>query len=308
MAFYSLAIFFETPKEARKGRTLYIAIGSVIFVVYTLGGCTDISIPFDILLEASNGVEFIQAYTRPDWRDYFSLGCLTLLFILGDGVLLFRCYLILAGRWRWIIAFPTITYLGTIALSIYHSIVLYKAGNAVLFNAMEGTRVALSVITNIAITAIIASHLIKSQRRFAKSLHSKRLEVYNSAAHILIESALPLTITGIFFAAVLFADMDVVARRGDRRGYIAASGVTSLLYYAFLAISPQMIIFRVTTGRSRMSPADSTCTDAFSRPLDFARELSIERSSCSLNSDRRASDVVRDDSSHGHSRSDASSG
>ena len=91
MAFYCVAIFLETPKEARKGRIPYIVIGCLIFVIYTLGACTDISIPFDVLLAASNGVEFTMWYSIPDWRDYFSLGCLTLLLIIGDGVMVYLC-------------------------------------------------------------------------------------------------------------------------------------------------------------------------------------------------------------------------
>ncbi|TFK23459.1 hypothetical protein FA15DRAFT_670481 [Coprinopsis marcescibilis] len=258
MALYILILFLETPEEKRRDRLPYVSASLLIFVVYAFGAAIGISMPFDHLLAASSGVDFIVLWPA-DWRDYAQMVATTLLFIFGDGVLLYRCYMLVESRW--LIALPTITYLGTIALSVTQIVLLRSDSKDIL--VYELVFVSLSVLTNISITALIALRLIKARNAFAKALPSRidALSVYTTAAHILIESAAPLSVFGICYVCVTFAEIPrrPLIRNGEGgMRFVPAEMTLALLYYAFVAISPQMIIFRVTTGRSVTQTPDST--------------------------------------------------
>ncbi|TFK17842.1 hypothetical protein FA15DRAFT_576188, partial [Coprinopsis marcescibilis] len=243
MAVHGLCILFETPISKRKARAPYIAVSLLIFVAYTVAAGLDATRPFEFLLQASNGIEVLDTWGIK-WQIYTYRACYTLLTILGDGMLLYRCYLLLQGS-LWLMAFPMFTYLAVIALSIAQIAVLGSRAHY----PVEGACVGMSIVTNVTITALISTHIIKGRKGLSPSIiPSSSLRIYTGTAHILIESALPLTLSGIGFAAVLFAQSGKTIP--ERTRLLPAEITFTVLYYAFLAISPQMIVFRVTTGRS----------------------------------------------------------
>ncbi|TFK22291.1 hypothetical protein FA15DRAFT_758106 [Coprinopsis marcescibilis] len=277
MTSYSIAIFFETPPERRKGREPYLLVGCLIFVFFTLSACVDISKPFNLLLEASDGAEWIQLASADDasWRSTLSDVSFSLVFILGDGLLLYRCYLILLRTSLWLLVLPVLTYLSAIALGICGSVLLYSYSE--LVNAQ--TRVSLGrdilrFVTNILITSIICFKLSSSYRHLSNSLPAKRLAVYKTAAWILAESALPLTIAGIIDAVIYIIPTNtsngkITGYNGDPKALAAAYGTVSAIYHALQAIAPQLIIFRVTAGRTWATTNKSSDAEAFSRSLAF---------------------------------------
>ncbi|TFK23460.1 hypothetical protein FA15DRAFT_620773 [Coprinopsis marcescibilis] len=267
MALYSLSVFFEAPADTRKGRGPYIAVSVTIFALYTFIASLDITWPFDFLLKASNGADVLAIWkSYPDWRGHLSRACVTLLLILGDGLLLYRCYILLFNC-RWLVLFPAFTYFGTIALSIAQNVLAINKSDSIHHTivAVEGASVGFSVATNVAVTALIVHRLLKARKQVSNTLPLNSYRIYTDVTYILIESAMPLTVSGILFAAVNFARIGLYIIPNVNT--IPAHSTFALFYYAFIAISPQMIIFRVTTGRSWLSAHD---TMEFSRPIGFA--------------------------------------
>ncbi|TFK21647.1 hypothetical protein FA15DRAFT_758593 [Coprinopsis marcescibilis] len=290
MIAYCLTTFFETPADLRKGRAPYLVVGCLIFVFSTLSACVDITISFDMLLEASNGIEYLGLLS-PGWKDLVTSVSILMMFILGDGLLLYRCYLILYGGHRWLLALPVATYLSTIGLSLYQIALIATIegwGGQTSALVTESSRNILSVLTTIFITVIICYRLNSDYKRLAKALPTKRLGVYTNAIRILVESALPLSIAGIAQVSVQIPQSVYGARKmagftGDRKALMVALSTTSLLWYALLAISPQLIIFRVSTGRSWAKTVRSTDAEAFSRSLAFNHAPCAAESSISGN-------------------------
>ncbi|TEB06260.1 hypothetical protein FA13DRAFT_1723068 [Coprinellus micaceus] len=103
---------------------------------------------------------------------------------------------------------------------------------------------------------------------------TKTSSMYTGVLAILIESALPFTIIGIGYAIIMAVTQpyqdDVLKKE-------FANYVFSALYFSFAALSPQMIIFRVTTGRSWTGSLVRGPSDAgLSHGIVFARDLDNE--------------------------------
>ncbi|TFK22293.1 hypothetical protein FA15DRAFT_644395 [Coprinopsis marcescibilis] len=298
MMAYSLAIYFETPREKRKGRAPYLVIGCLIFILSTLSACTDIAIIFNSLLEASDGLSYLAVEPTGTWQNIFSETTFFFVFILGDGLLLYRCYLMLFGGWLWLVALPILTYLATIALSIFQIVTFaQEEGDGIrIAISMECARNILSVATNIIITFIICHRLMSSHKRWAESLPTKRLVVYSAAMRILVESALPLSVAGIVQAGLQIVPVTLGGRisdyTGNRNALIVAMSTSSLIYYALLAIAPQMVILRVTTGRSWAKTERSTDVEIFSRSLAFNHGARGNESELSRDNDDETNEEI----------------
>ncbi|KAH6888908.1 hypothetical protein BKA70DRAFT_1541475, partial [Coprinopsis sp. MPI-PUGE-AT-0042] len=136
------------------------------------------------------------------------------------------------------------------------------------------SRILLSVLTNVLVTSLILYKLIQKRRAVSQVLEGvKKPKMYGDVIAILIESAAPIAIFGILLA-ISFFNIALVQRRPIERAHWAVfNDVTSLFYYSFCALSPQMIIFRVTTSRSWTSARDSGSggSGVCSQPIHFAR-------------------------------------
>ncbi|TFK22312.1 hypothetical protein FA15DRAFT_695825 [Coprinopsis marcescibilis] len=275
---YALIIFFETPSERRQGRSLYLITGWLIFLAYTLGACVDFLRSFEILMKTSHGQTYMQIRDSTNlWMDSLGYICRTLVFLMGDGLLLFRCYLVLSVDWLWILALPVVMYLSVTALGICTAVLNARYSDP---TPQTTSMVGLSwdimtFATNVLITSMLCYRLLASHRDLAKSMPEagKRLAVYRTAVRILVEAALPLAIVGIINAAI--AIVPFATRNGNITGYVgntkALAGAVkcvALIYYALQALAPQIIIFRVTTGRS-WTKTDKSSAEALSRSLAF---------------------------------------
>ncbi|KAJ2928169.1 hypothetical protein H1R20_g8915, partial [Candolleomyces eurysporus] len=116
------------------------------------------------------------------------------------------------------------------------------------------------------VTGLISFHLLKARRNISKLLPSNDMHVYTGVVAILIESALPLSVFGVIFAAFTRAALNP---RGP--GFIVAYYTFGCLFYSFCSLSPHMIIFRVTTGRSWLKfPRANETVNPVSNPINFA--------------------------------------
>ncbi|KAJ2917946.1 hypothetical protein MD484_g2434, partial [Candolleomyces efflorescens] len=93
------------------------------------------------------------------------------------------------------------------------------------------------------------------------------MRVYTGVVAILVESAAPLTVFGII-AAIL---QQLNAHTITSPEFYACNTLFSGLFYSFCALSPQMIIFRVTTGRS-FTKFPTTQDGVLSNPIQFAHQ------------------------------------
>ncbi|TFK22294.1 hypothetical protein FA15DRAFT_657634 [Coprinopsis marcescibilis] len=161
------------------------------------------------------------------------------------GGLIFVFFTISTWRWRWLCIIPVVTYLSSIALDIT------------------------GIATNLVLTSIICYQLVSRHRHLARLLPAKRLKVYRSAVRILVESALPLSIVGLWSTAIHLANFDNFNNgRGESTALTAIQGIAGPVYGVLQALAPQMIIFRATTGRSWVKTSTRD-TEVFSRPLAF---------------------------------------
>ncbi|TFK23461.1 hypothetical protein FA15DRAFT_620778 [Coprinopsis marcescibilis] len=280
MCLYGLSRFLETSRETRRRRLPYIVASLVIFILFTLAATIKVSQEYKTLLQVSNGLDWFTFKEKDRQRvpiEYVGMACNSLVFLIGDGLLLYRCYILMTGR-RWLVAIPGLSYLGMIGTLICEVVTKFISPSSV-----EATSSGFTVVTNVSITASITYRLLKAQKQLKEALPSDSMRVYHGVAQILVESAVPLTLSGLGHSTVsltvLFARPPAVFLTLEETGrLITASGIFATLYYAFMAISPQMIIFRVTTGRSWSNASESSRPESSSRPIVFAKESKDDQS------------------------------
>lgn len=168
----------------------------------------------------------------------------------------------------------------------------------------------LMVSTNIVATSFITFRLLRARRALAKLLPSADMHIYTGVIAILIESAAPL------IAAILAG-----SPHPKSQGHNAWDVLFQGLFYSFCisacsqdfrqwyrvdstekALSPHMIIFRVTTGRSFTKLPTAKDGNVVSSPIQFA-EPSFLRSTLNREFGRNPDpDIERD----GHTQTKAS--
>ncbi|RXW18592.1 hypothetical protein EST38_g7264 [Candolleomyces aberdarensis] len=211
MALYGLSVFLETPESLRKGRKRYIAASFVITILSAFTTSLDIAGYFQVLFQSTSPGhwgELIVGYSQ-DWEHLVSTAGNGVIILLGDALLVYRCYIICVEHW-WMAILPMMTSLSGIANAQLH-------------------------------TGVIA---------------------------ILIESAAPLTIFGVA-TAILNSLWASVTHKS--LGILVCSYVFDGFFYSFCALSPHMIIFRVTTGRS-FTKFPSVKDGVLTNPIQFVHQ------------------------------------
>ncbi|RXW21397.1 hypothetical protein EST38_g4457 [Candolleomyces aberdarensis] len=126
----------------------------------------------------------------------------------------------------------------------------------------------LTVSTNIIVTTLITIRLLRARRTLAKLLPSADVRVYTGVVAILIESAAPLAIFGVI-TAVMGVGRVSSDLWGTSEGILVSNQLCDGLFYSFCGLSPHMIIFRVTTGRS-FTKFPSVKDGVLTNPIKFA--------------------------------------
>ncbi|RXW11542.1 hypothetical protein EST38_g14312 [Candolleomyces aberdarensis] len=109
------------------------------------------------------------------------------------------------------------------------------------------------------LTSLIAFRLVRARSIFSELLPSADMRHYTGVVAILIESALPLGLITV-----------ILQQNGKPRTSLSAGySVCGALFYLFCSLSPHMIVFRVTTGRS-FTKFPSGKDGVLSNPLQFA--------------------------------------
>ncbi|KAH6881239.1 hypothetical protein BKA70DRAFT_1125905 [Coprinopsis sp. MPI-PUGE-AT-0042] len=279
MCLYGLSVFLETPKlgfqhkQLRKGRARFIILSFTIWILSAIPASIDSWVNFeDLFRSGPSGIDFLKQTSGPPaghrWIAPLNQILLLLYITLGEILMVWRCFIIWRDR-KWVVILPALTCLATIAIA------LTPTGVNIRWTLrLIASRILLSVLTNVLVTSLILYKLIQTRRAVSQVLGGvKKPKMYGDVIAILIESAAPVAIFGILLAISFFNIALVQWRLIERAHWAVFNDVTSLFYYSFCALSPQMIIFRVTTGRSWTSARDSGSggSGVFSQPIHFAR-------------------------------------
>ncbi|KAG2002272.1 hypothetical protein CC2G_004473 [Coprinopsis cinerea AmutBmut pab1-1] len=266
MCIHGLSSFLTTPVERRKKRLPYIILSFSILILSTIPACLDLAQDFRVSYYSSPHTEYLA-----EKRKALSSGqtaasrCLLLAYVaLGDGLLLYRCYILWQHIAKWVVTLPILVYLGFIGVSL--TTLVHVLTNDLLHSENEVTKtqqlqiayIFLSVTLNVIATSLISYKILVAKRSFSKALPSRNMRVYSAVARLVIESALPLTLSGLLcaiFTAINWAHYQSPLGRPSLT-IMATADTFGSLYYTFAALSPQMIIFRVTTGRSHADNGD----------------------------------------------------
>ncbi|KAI0057073.1 hypothetical protein BV25DRAFT_1831576 [Artomyces pyxidatus] len=158
--------------------------------------------------------------------------------LLSDGLLIYRCMVV----WPHyaVLIVPGILYLATLALGIVE---LWASGapHSDFFAGLAAnlglSYYATSIGLNVIATSIICGRLIYLGNILRHTPGGKRMTLYTGTIPIVVESALPYSLSGIAFLV----------------SYGLQSEISILflsIYVMFTCISPQMIIWRVVTGQA----------------------------------------------------------
>ncbi|EFI26602.1 hypothetical protein CC1G_15374 [Coprinopsis cinerea okayama7 len=141
-------------------------------------------------------------------------------------------------------------------------------------DAMRTTLAAMActAAANALITILISSRLLIANRSLSKVLPGRSVRACSRAVTILVESAVPLSLCGLISVGII---EHVLSAPGVSIKYVAAGSIFDGLYSSFAALSPQMIIFRVTTGRSFMRHEETKVDSQRMRSLPFSQPLAF---------------------------------
>lgn len=224
----------------RKGRVFYVAYGGVLLTLVTIAVVTDGLWGQYMWIDRRNSpggpLGFFVA-SENAWYNVFGSAADATANILGDGLLLYRCYMIWGSRW-YIVVLPTLIYLASSVLVII-TIVESALPNSFLLNGKPANFgvpwVALSVSLNILVTTLICARLLRMRALTRGLLPPEMSRTYTSVAAMLIESAAPFSALGI--------GLVVTEAQG---GTLAIA--FSYVWGMFCSLSPQMIVLRVAMG------------------------------------------------------------
>ncbi|KAJ3509612.1 hypothetical protein NMY22_g16236 [Coprinellus aureogranulatus] len=292
---YGLSIFLETPKQIRRSRASYMIISWIIFLLFCLAQIGDAYQMFEILYhgQAGDAIDVLRLRHDDDhkWWRLASSCCIYIVNWIADGLLVYRCYIIWTDR-RWVCILPCLTYLASMGMALLTFISL--ATSTSIAHRINTTALSawiyLSVSLNFLVTSLISFKLLRLRRQMAEFMPLSELRVYLGVVAILVESAVPLTLTGLAFA--------IVCNPKSLQERIP-NGMFLVLWFSLNAICPQMIIFRVTTGRSWLRQPEirtsaNADTEAALTNIAFTREMDTQKTDAQSHSASPSEEKVLD--------------
>ncbi|KAI0065536.1 hypothetical protein BV25DRAFT_1704758 [Artomyces pyxidatus] len=194
---------------------------------------------------------YLQQYAAV-WYQTMGTTASVALNLLSDGLMIYRCFVVWSDIR--VVIIPCILYLATLALGIVE---LYTSG-APAGNFFSGLAAQLgvsyyatSIGLNIIATSIITGRIIYVGRVSRRSLGAENSQAYFSVAAIIVESALPYSLSGFAFLVSYGLNSEI-------------SILFLSFYVMFTCVSPQMLVLRVVEGRAwKRNQASDTVTTTF---------------------------------------------
>ncbi|KAJ2936650.1 hypothetical protein H1R20_g465, partial [Candolleomyces eurysporus] len=239
---YGFSVYLETPRNLRKGRTRYIALSLIITALTVLSASLESAWLFGVLFTDTSGNGFNESMNRNgrSWERFTSPGLSMATVVLGDGLLVYRCYVVWKRTW-WVVILPSLTLISALVISVLSVVFEVDAKDPAKF---ESARTLLTVSTNILATGLISFYLLRARYRLSYIFPPKELQLYTGVVAMLVESALPLSIVGIIYGALALAGVP----KTHPEKFLVAWYTVSALFFTFCALAPVMIVFRVTVG------------------------------------------------------------
>ncbi|KAH6914660.1 hypothetical protein BKA70DRAFT_1557055 [Coprinopsis sp. MPI-PUGE-AT-0042] len=272
MCLYGTSVLLGAPRELRKGRFRFIAIGFVILVTSIITAVIDSVDTCATLLNAGPaGADIVRQWTLVETSSLSIVYkiVLNLSVVIGDVLMVWRCYVIWQDR-KWVVLPPTIA---LVAATVTGMILAPPKLTGSASNTLIISSILLSVSVNTMVTILITARLAQTRKVVAQAFPGRKPSpMYTHVVAIMVESAAPLALFGITLAIVAIVTYFGSIPVARLEHWQVVQDVFALLYYSFCSLSPQMIIFRVTTGRSWKDARDSdNGSSIFSRPLEFER-------------------------------------
>ncbi|KAH6887164.1 hypothetical protein BKA70DRAFT_1236267 [Coprinopsis sp. MPI-PUGE-AT-0042] len=246
---YMVSRFRAAPSCARTRRT-YLLYFAASFIILSLSAAEAIVMAksvYDMLLRIvpgednlSAGWDIIESVYSHMWAKAEIV--LTIALWVGDAMLVYRCYVIWSAH-VWVYCLPSMLWIATIAIGLASLISASRS------KALYIANVFLVVTLHTLITFLISIRLIHAHRRLRTSFPLVKHTEYLGAVAILVESAAPLAIFGLGTAISGLFDTSVLA---IKICYVFQTGL-----WASSTLAPQLIIFRVATGRSWATKSES---------------------------------------------------
>ncbi|XP_006453825.1 hypothetical protein AGABI2DRAFT_213298 [Agaricus bisporus var. bisporus H97] len=260
LALYFMIMKKLCKKEAigntrmRRFLAVFSTIGLVLFTVDIACNAVWGEIMWINGRELPDGVpEFFDTMVYVWYQTLGSTSVVTMIF-LGDGLLLYRLYIIWGSKWK-IMVIPIMAYLAAFALAVVQLVLSGKPGGNFFGKETTVYGTPYYVITiglNIFVTTMIYGRIqwligALSGTRVKRSIKSCRL--YVSPAGAFIESAALYSIVGILYLVPYATESQTAICFGQ-------------IWAKLTFICPQMIILRMASGhawnRERINEAETT--------------------------------------------------
>jgi len=239
MFFMSTHFLWTNPKA--DSRYFYIVYSGVLLVLITIAMSCNLFFGQEMWIEHRDVIGGPVAFFGDNiaaWYNTFGTAADVTANVLADGLMLYRCYVFWSSSSIWVVAFPALLYLASISMGIAATIQSGIPGGDFFHGITVNFTTPWLVLTiafNVITTSMIVFRLFSVSRSMRAVLAKERAEVYTGVIAILVESALPFTLLGIAYL--------VTYVRGDPEALAFAD-----IWGAFVALSPQAIILRVSMG------------------------------------------------------------
>ncbi|EIW78918.1 hypothetical protein CONPUDRAFT_166782 [Coniophora puteana RWD-64-598 SS2] len=228
--------------DTRRGRLqyIYVVYGLVLIIVTTLAILTNVIIGQWAFVDdpsASGPAQFILTHTN-DWLGIMDIATTIILDFMVNVLTLYRCFIIWGSRWSIVIG-PGLILLATEIMAITYGVEQYDAGGSRFGAATKNIGISwftLSIGFNNIVTVLVCTRLVMAKFRIGRiAPHLSR--TYTGVIAFVIESAAPMSISGIIYLVTYGLEVPVVY-------------AFSQIWGTLSSMTPHLIILRVSMGRA----------------------------------------------------------
>jgi hypothetical protein len=188
---------------------------------------------------------YLAAYASV-WYQTMGTGSGILIQLMSDGLLIYRC-LVVWNDQR-VLIFPCFIWLAALGTGI---LLLYSDANGNFFVGVAAqigvAYTAISIGLNIVLTSLICGRIIYHGRQSGQYLGSASSSTYYGIVAIIVESAIPYSLSGIAFVTAYGLNSDLTI-------------FFLSIYVMFGCLSPQLLMLRVASGRAWKKDTINTVT------------------------------------------------
>ncbi|KAG7443415.1 uncharacterized protein BT62DRAFT_935031 [Guyanagaster necrorhizus] len=237
---YVQSFVYLLNNPVKKWRCFYILFGAILVVLTAVGGGTNMQLGQLMWIQYPDypgGAPAYFADHSSDWYEIWGTASVSFANIMGDGLLLYRCYIIYNSN-IWVVGFPFLVLLASTAMIIITIVQSAVPESTLFFGLPINFAIAwicLTVGFNVIVTALICYRLLSFHKASRETLPSELTNTYTGISAMMLESAAPFTISGIVYV-IAFA-----VKSPSQQVFAGIWGV-------MVALSPQLIITRVAMG------------------------------------------------------------